>query len=228
VANNTIVWPAGDGEVPSLIALRLGSTPRILDKAKTVQDKAGTNDTESAKLADLGSTEVSPLTEAGSKGWTPDGIISVGEYSKNLTLSDGKYVVHWRNTAEDLYMALSGKTEGFVAIGFEPSQAMKDADMVMGWVSGGKATVLDLFSTGTYGPHPPDGDLGGKNDILEFGGSESDGWTVIEFQRKMDTGDQFDKSFKPGQTINIIWSMSASDALAVRHNVRGASMLALE
>jgi len=228
VANNTIVWPAGDGEAPSLIALRLGSTPRILDKVKTVEDKAGTNDTESAKLADLGSTEVSPLTEAGSKGWTPDGIISVGEYSKNLTLSDGKYVVYWRNTAEDLYMAVSGKTEGFVAIGFEPSQAMKDADMVMGWVSGGKATVLDLFSTGTYGPHPADVDLGGENDILEFGGSESDGWTVIEFQRKMDTGDQFDKSFKPGQTINIIWSMSASDILAVRHNVRGASMLVLE
>ncbi|MDD1759049.1 MAG: PQQ-binding-like beta-propeller repeat protein [Methanothrix sp.] len=228
VVNNTIVWPAGNGDAPSLIALRLGSASKILNQDKTVEDKAGTKEAEPASLADSVSTEKSSITGTGSEEWTPDGVISMGEYSKNLTLSDGKYVVHWRNTAEDLYMALAGKTEGFVAIGFEPSQAMKDADMVMGWVSGGKATVLDLFSTGTYGPHPPDLDLGGVNDILEFGGSESDSWTVIEFKRKMDTGDRFDKSFKPGQTINIIWSMSSSDVLAVRHNARGASMLALE
>jgi hypothetical protein len=44
----------------------------------------------------------------------------------------------------------------------------------------------------------------------------------------MDTGDLFDKSFKPGQTVKIIWSISGSDALAVRHNVRGISTLALE
>ncbi len=29
-------------------------------------------------------------------------------------------------------MALKGKTTGWVAIGFEPSYAMKDADMVIG------------------------------------------------------------------------------------------------
>ena len=115
-----------------------------------------------------------------------------------------------------------------MSIGFEPTQGMKDADMIMGWVSGGEATVLDLYSTGIYGPHPADEDLGGKNDILEFGGFESDNRTVIEFKRKMDTSDQFDKPFKPGQTVNIIWSMSSSDALAVRHDVRGISKLALE
>jgi len=140
----------------------------------------------------------------------------------------GRYIVRWRNDDKDIYMALEGRTDGYVAIGFEPTQEMKDADMVMGWVSGDNVTVLDLFSTGNYGPHPPDEELGGRNDILEFGGSESNNVTLIEFKRMMDTGDQFDKSFKPGQTVNIIWSMSSSDSLAVRHRERGEAMISLE
>lgn len=136
--------------------------------------------------------------------WLPDGIISAAEYRENLNLSSGRYRVHWSNDANELLMGLEGRTEGFVAIGFEPVQAMMGADMIMGWVSDGKATVLDLNSTGTYGPHPPDEDLGGSDDILEFGGNESSGWTVIEFKRKMNTGDPFDKSFLPGQRVNII------------------------
>ncbi|MCU0637615.1 MAG: hypothetical protein MUE87_03215 [Methanothrix sp.] len=50
---------------------------------------------------------------------------------------------------------------------------------------------------------------------------------MIEFKRKMDTGDQFDRAFQPGQTVNIIWSMSSSDSLALRHNARGASTINL-
>ena len=170
-------------------------------------------------------------TEQGTGGaaeWVPDGVISASEYAMNQSLSSGRYAVHWRNDADELLMALEGRTAGFVAIGFEPVQAMMGADMIMGWVSDGEATVLDLNSTGTYGPHPPDEDLGGRDNILEFGGNESSGWTVIEFKRKMDTQDPFDKSFLPGQTVNIIWSMSSSDSLAPRHNVRGASSLTFE
>ena len=30
--------------------------------------------------------------------------------------------------------------------------------------------MIDMFSTGDFGPHPPDVELGGKDDILLFGG----------------------------------------------------------
>ncbi len=231
VADDAIVWPAGSGDEPSLIALRLDAGPKASQNA-TATDETGTEaiSTEETRLTQatsLVASEVALSNETGGAKWTPDGVVSEGEYSKNLSLSDGKYVVHWKNDAENLYMALVGLTDGFVAIGFEPSQAMKDADMVMGWVSDGNVTVLDLYSTGIYGPHPPDVDLGGRGDILEFGGSESENGTVIEFKRKMDTGDQFDRAFQPGQTIDIIWSMSASDVLAVRHNARGSSTINL-
>lgn len=235
VAGDFIVWPAGDGDTPSLIALKPGNTAKISNKSqnKTAEGeiKAAAVDpanlTEAASAPSL-SNSSNISTEQGAAEWVPDGIISPGEYGENLNLSSGSFKVHWKNDAKELFMGLEGRTSGFVAIGFEPVEAMNGADMVMGWVSDGKATVLDLNSTGIYGPHPPDEDLGGRNDILEFGGNESNGWTVIEFKRKMNTLDPFDKSFLPGQTVIIIWSMSSSDSLAPRHNVRGASSLTLE
>jgi len=234
VAGSLIVWPAGDGDKPSLVALKLGpgtdaslnaTGQKETEKQANGQTNPAENPAEAAATVHAGG----PLSNGtGTVEWVPDGVISEGEYTKNLSLSNGRYVVYWKNDAEYLYMALAGLTNGFVAIGFEPTQAMKDADMVMGWVSNGNATVLDLYSTGVYGPHPPDEDLGGRDDILEFGGAESNNRTVIEFKRRMDTGDRFDKAFQPEQTVNIIWSMSATDSLEVRHNIRGVSMIDLD
>jgi len=230
VSNDFIVWPAGDGDKPSLIALSLEAGQKILPESKneTIKGESGTKAAEPASSTGSVSAGAALSNWTATGEWAADGVISAGEYSKNLTIMGGRYIVRWRNDDKDIYMALEGRTDGYVAIGFEPTQEMKDADMVMGWVSGDNVTVLDLFSTGNYGPHPPDEELGGRNDILEFGGSESNNVTLIEFKRMMDTGDQFDKSFKPGQTVNIIWSMSSSDSLAVRHRERGEAMISLE
>lgn len=236
VAGDTIVWPAGVGADPKLVAFRLGAAAEAA--AGENGDDTGEDDAETGASAPVEgrSAEKAPSgvvsvhdTALEAAGWAPDGVISMGEYSKNLSLSGGRYVVSWRNDGDTLYMGLAGRAEGFVAIGFEPTQAMKDADMVMGWVSRGEATVLDLYSTGVYGPHPPDEELGGADDILEAGGREADGWTVIEFKRKMDTGDRFDRTLNPGQTVDIIWSMSSTDSLDIRHNVgRGEARISLE
>jgi len=231
VSNDFIVWPAGDGDKPSFRSPSVSrQDKKILPESKneTIKGESGTKAAEPASSTGSVSAGSALSNWTATGEWAADGVISAGEYSKNLTIMGGRYIVRWRNDDEDIYMALEGRTDGYVAIGFEPTQEMKDADMVMGWVSGDNVTVLDLFSTGNYGPHPPDEELGGRNDILEFGGSESNNVTLIEFKRMMDTGDQFDKSFKPGQTVNIIWSMSSSDSLAVRHRERGEAMISLE
>lgn len=116
-----------------------------------------------------------------------------------------------------------------MAIGFEPSQAMKDADMIIGWVKDGKATVVDAYSKGLYGPHPPDEDLGGSNDILEYAGREENGYTVIEFKRKLDTGDKYDKALTPRQKVKFIFAMSNRDDFTAMHNVaKGSGELQLD
>ncbi len=155
--------------------------------------------------------------------WKPDGKVSEGEYQGEVELAGGRFRVYWRSDGEYLYMALVGETEGWVAIGFEPTVRMKDADMVIGWVKGGKAYVVDAFSTGETGPHPPDTKIGGSNDILAYGGSEGNGVTVIEFKRKLDTGDKYDKPLVPGRTVKFLFAMADSDQFTKKHNVAKGS-----
>lgn len=162
-----------------------------------------------------------------SEGWSADGMVGENEYSRTILLmgparsgyTGGDLEVSWRNDQEHLYMALKGRTEGWISIGFDPLEWMKDADMIMGSVDGGKTTVLDLYSTGRYGPHEDDTFLGGTYDILEFAGSEEDGYTVIEFKRKLDTGDEFDKLLEPGESVSVIWAMADLDSRKLKHNV---------
>ena len=175
---------------------------------------------QSAALAEL---------RSGSSHPEIDGIVEEDEYRQKLELEEERFIVFWKNDHEFLYMALKAKTTGWVAIGFEPTTRMKDADMIFGWVKDGQATLLDLYSTGSTGPHPPDEELGGTNDILEFEGTEKDGYTIIEFKRKMDTGDKYDKVLIPGQTLNFIWAMATSDSFNRRHNIlRKRATLILE
>ncbi len=160
--------------------------------------------------------------------WKPDGVVSKGEYDQELELAEGRFKVYWKTDGEYLYMALVGKTKGWVAIGFEPTKRMKDADMVIGWVKDGKATVIDAYSTGETGPHPPDEKLGGRNDILSYGGSEKSGVTTIEFKRKLSTGDKYDKDLKLRTKIAFIFAMADEDMFTKKHNVaKGSGELSL-
>jgi len=97
---------------------------------------------------------------------------------------------------------------------------MKDADMIFGFVKDGKVEVYDLYSTENFGPHPPDTELGGTDDILEYSGKEEGGFTTIEFKRPLNTDDEFDIPISKG--INkIIWAYGSNDSLTVKHSTRG-------
>jgi hypothetical protein len=172
-----------------------------------------------------------------SEQWQPDGIVSPNEYAKSMVLhgsktqgySGGNLEVSWKNDDQYLYMALNGSTNGWMSIGFEPSEWMKDADIILAAVENGKAVVMDEYSTGNYGPHVKDTDLGGTNDILAFGGKEENGVTVVEFKRKLNTGDRFDKAFRTGQEISMIWAMADSKDGQIKHNAaKGEAILGLQ
>jgi hypothetical protein len=159
--------------------------------------------------------------------WKADGAVGDGEYTHSMLLqssarqgySGGEMAVSWRNDQEYLYLAMNGSTDGWLAIGFEPLEWMKDADMILASVQNGKTVALDEYCTGNYGPHVEDTVLGGTDDILEFAGSQKAGRTVIELKRKLDTGDKFDKQFSPGQAISVIWALSDSPDPSLKHNV---------
>lgn len=159
-------------------------------------------------------TPAPPLLEE----WSADGIIKVREYHGSNIYGD--YEIHWRSDDQYVYMGIKAKTSGFVAMAVQPGSRMKDADMVFGFVKNGETTVYDLFSTGDFGPHSSDTELGGTNDILEFAGSEQGGFTIIEFKRKLVTGDAYDNPLSKGAN-KIIWSCGSTDELNLKHTSRG-------
>lgn len=155
--------------------------------------------------------------------WVPDG--TVNEYA-NATQIEGNYELYWSTDDQYAYFGIKAKTDGWVAIGFEPSSKMKNADMVFGFVEDGQVTVVDMYSTGDFGPHPEDTEKGGTNDILEFGGSEDDEYTVIEFKRNLVTGDEYDNDLTSG-TVKVIWAYGSNDSLSQRHSSRGSAEIEL-
>jgi hypothetical protein len=92
--------------------------------------------------------------------------------------------------------------------------------MILGLVKDGTAELHDQYSTGNYGPHRDDTVLGGTDDIIEFGGKEDDGFTMVEFKRKLDTGDTYDLPLSTGAN-KIIWAYGSQDSMEAKHSSRG-------
>ncbi len=97
---------------------------------------------------------------------------------------------------------------------------MKNADIIMGFVKDGSVSIFDLFSTGDFGPHPPDTELGGTDNIIEFAGSDDGTYTIIEFKRLLTTGDKYDNDIVEGKN-QIIWAYGNADDIEIKHSTRG-------
>jgi hypothetical protein len=156
--------------------------------------------------------------------WQADGVLGDNEYLNEMAYGD--YEVRWKADESNIYFGIKAKTEGWLAIGLNPSSQMKDADMIFGAVSNGQTIVSDQFSTGTFGPHSPDAELGGSEDIIEFGGREDGGFTTLEFSRALDTGDSYDNALTKGK-IKIIWAYSSSDDFDSQHTSRSSGEITL-
>jgi hypothetical protein len=157
-----------------------------------------------------------------------DGVIDEGEYAFRASFAGGAFVLHWRVEGEEVAFGVSADTAGWVSVGFEPARLMRDADMIVGWIGeGGEAVVEDQFSTGDFGPHVKDESLGGREDLLAFGGARRGGRTVVEFRRKLDTGDERDKPLPLDRAVAILWAVGTSDDPASKHARRGGGTLSL-
>jgi len=152
-------------------------------------------------------------------------VIKDGEYTGSNKYGD--YTVFWRNDEQYVYIGITAKTTGWVAMAVQPGSKMKDADMVMGWVKDGNAEIEDLYSTGDFGPHVSDNELGGTDDIVAYGGSEADGFTTIEFKRLISTGDKNDNDLTSGVN-KIIWAYGSDDNPSAKHSVRGYGEIVIQ
>lgn len=139
-------------------------------------------------------------------------------YANSLSLNNGNYLLFWDIEQDDLYMAMLGQTTGWVAIGFNPGDMMMNADIVMAGFADENSYWSDSFSTGLFGPHPADTSLGGIDNIRNVTVLENEGWTIVEFSRKLDTGDEYDAQITPGEEMTIMWAVGRDDNMEIKHS----------
>jgi hypothetical protein len=146
--------------------------------------------------------------------WNPNGVIVPGEYTSTKSFTSGTttFTLHWKTDAQYIYMAMEANVAGYIAVALDPDIAggKTNTDMIWGYVAGGQASLFDQWaSTESGSTHPDDTALGGQNNIVQFGGAESGGKTIIEFKRLLDTGDAYDRPFTTG-TNRIMWAVHAT------------------
>lgn len=88
-----------------------------------------------------------------------------------------------------------------MAIGIDPVVAVRGANFIFGYVSGGETFASDQFGTGMFS-HSPDTGNGGTDDIIEYAGTEG---TVFEFSIPLDSGDNMDKPLVLGGPTRAGW-----------------------
>lgn len=123
-----------------------------------------------------------------------DGQIQENEYQNHYRDSKINMDVYWTINEDYIYLALRSHAKGWMGIGIDPTGSlMQGADIILGYVKDGKLFIQDNFANSAVN-HASDTALGGKNNILESAGSEDDKGTVIEFKRKLNTADSYDRA----------------------------------
>jgi hypothetical protein len=128
----------------------------------------------------------------------------------NETMVEG-ITFQWMTDADYLYGMVTAPTTGWVSVGFDPTNQMADANILIGYVeSNGTVNMRDDFGTTAFS-HASDTSLGGTDNIMEQGGEETGGSTMLSFKIPLNSGDQYDRVLVPGNTYTIILAYGSSD-----------------
>jgi hypothetical protein len=158
-------------------------------------------------------------------GWKADDVITEGEYDYVKTFDN--YELYWETDADYIYIGIKANTTGWVAIGFNPTSKMENADIILGFVANGELFIYDLFSLGERGPHMLDTELGGVTNITEASGQEIEGITIVEFKKQRITDDDNDHDLTTG-VHTIIWAFGSEDDRESYHSKRGSSSITID
>lgn len=130
----------------------------------------------------------------------------------------------WEIKGDTLDASISAPTKGWVAIGFGATNAMKDANIIIGYVKNGQTTISDDFGVSST-THKPDTQLGGTNDIIEYSGTETSDSTTLNFKIPLASSDSYDTNILTGQDNKVIVAYGANDDLTSMHSRVGEATI---
>jgi len=125
-----------------------------------------------------------------------------------------------------LHCILSANTSGWISVGFNPSNMMLDANLIIGYVSDSTGYLRDDWGI-TNTSHSSDVSLGGINNVTLISASESNGVTELEFKIPLNSGDQYDQILEIDQTYPIILAHGNSDDFDSYHSAVGFAIITI-
>lgn len=134
------------------------------------------------------------------------------------TAGGGNYTLKYkREGGTNLHCKLTANGTGWISVGFNPTAQMKDANFIIGYVSGGTGYIRDDFGTDNTA-HVSDTSLGGTNDVTLITANETAGATSLEFSIPLNSGDARDRVLTLGSTYGIIFASGSEDNFYGMHS----------
>lgn len=132
----------------------------------------------------------------------------------------------WVFKGDNIEFTMSAPTTGWIALGFNPSKRMKDADYILAYVDTGKIYISDEYGTGNT-THQSDISLGGKESVQAIAFVEEANKTTIIFSLPLNSGDKYDTVFKQGEKCKVLGAYSNSKNFKSKHRKRGSVEIVL-
>lgn len=147
--------------------------------------------------------------------------LNAGAADYDRELSERGMTFAWKVDGDQLAVKLSARTTGWVGIGFNPSEQMKGASFILGYVKGGEVTLVDHFGDEVTG-HSADDKMGGGENFTLVGGDEKGKMTTIEFTVPLTAGDDYDSTLDVnGETVVLLAYGGGRDSFRSKHRYRG-------
>ncbi|MDH5683038.1 MAG: DOMON domain-containing protein [candidate division WOR-3 bacterium] len=137
------------------------------------------------------------------------------------TITTEGITLQWKPDSVLLSVKVIAPTTGWVAVGFDPTQGMKDANIIIGYVHNDTAYVRDEYGSGPT-THASDVSADGTDDVTEIAGNETQDNTEINFKIPLDSGDSRDRPLIVGNSYNIIlaYGQNGADNFDSYHKTR--------
>jgi hypothetical protein len=144
---------------------------------------------------------------------------------KTIQVKDFTFV--YKVDGPNLVASVSCPTSGWVAVGFNPSKIMKDANLIMGYADPEGPVIVDQFGSDTY-KHQPDTSIGGRNDIIDANCVEENGMTTLSFTIPLSSGDSKDVVLQKNSKTKVIFAAGKEKDLKKKHYKTARTEIILE
>lgn len=142
-----------------------------------------------------------------------------GDKGYTYTITVDKIQFSWLLSGKIIHVKLRAETSGWVAVGFNPTDRMKDANFIMGFVKDGKVEVSNQHGI-SPNLHRNNTELGGRNFISNPTGVLKDNMTEVTFEYPLSTGDMLDRPITADGDTGVLLAYGSTALLAQKHAFR--------